>query len=45
MNRNSKLNLQRFAEESIVSREDANPLITEQISKDIIQAAVQGSAV
>lgn len=45
MNRNSKLNLQRFAEGSIVSREDANPLIPEQISKDIIQAAVQGSAV
>ena len=45
MNRNSRLNLQRFAEADMVSREDANSLIPEQVSKDIIQAAVQGSAV
>lgn len=45
MNRNSKLNLQRFAEGSMVSREDAGALIPEQISREIIQSAVQGSAV
>ena len=42
MNRNSRLNLQRFAEGSMVSREDAGALIPEQISREIIQSAVQG---
>lgn len=45
MNRNSKLNLQRFAEGSMVSRGDAEALIPEQASKEIMQGAVEGSTV
>lgn len=44
MNKNRKLNLQRFATE-MVSRTNADPLIFEQFSKEIIQSVTEESMV
>lgn len=41
MNRNSRLNLQRFAEGNMVSRENAETLIPEQASKEIMQGLLK----
>lgn len=45
MNKNKKMNLQRFAEGNYIGSKDASALIPEQVSEQIMQSAIQNSVV